>query len=158
MSKLQITIRPAEALDAPAMHRLHTCAVQILCRSHYTPAQLVGWLGRRQPAGYLPAIARQEMFVATTATQIVGFGHAVPGAITAIFVDPAWLGNGIGRQLVQHGLKVAQQPVNRPVYLEATLNACSFYERCGFSCLEKKLIHPGDTALPVVVMVYQPCN
>ena len=159
MTQLSIVVRPAEVSDAPAIHRLHTCSMQILCRSHYTPVQLARWLGCRQPAGYLPAIERHELFVATLATQIVGFGHALPGAIAAIFVDPAWLGKGIGRQLVQHGLRVAQDPTDRPVYLEATLNACSFYERCGFRCIEQKVMCRGDSELTVVAMVYHgPCQ
>lgn len=155
MNKGQITVRKAAAADAPGIHRLHTCSVQILCRSHYTPAQLVGWIGCRQPAGYLPAIERNQLFVAMMAVQIVGFGHALPGEIAAIFVDPAWTGNGIGRQLVQRGLMLAQEPADRPVYLEATLNASVFYERCGFKRLQQQMIRRGQTELAVVVMVYR---
>jgi hypothetical protein len=57
---------------------------------HYTPEQIAGWIGRRQPAGYPPAIERGEMLVATVAGQLVGFSHVVPGEIVALFVDPDW--------------------------------------------------------------------
>jgi hypothetical protein len=58
MTQLPVQIRRAELADAPAIHQLHTRSVQTLCRSHYTPTQIAAWIGRRQPAGYLPAIER----------------------------------------------------------------------------------------------------
>lgn len=138
MTQLPVQIRRAEPADAPAIHHLHTRSVQTLCRSHYTPAQTAGWIGRRQPAGYLPAIEREEMFVAEIAGKLVGFGHAVVGEIVAIFVDPDWTGRGVGRQLLTHALALAQGGNDHPVWLEATLNARTFYERCGFRMVEQK--------------------
>lgn len=155
MNQSPTQLRQAEPADAEAIHQLHTRSVQTLCRSHYTPTQIEAWIGRRQPAGYLPAIERKEMFVAEVAGKLVGFGHAVAGEVVAVFVDPAWTRRGVGRQLLTHALALAQGPEQRPVFLEATLNARSFYERCGFQMMEEKLIQRGQTELAVVVMAYQ---
>jgi GNAT superfamily N-acetyltransferase len=154
MSQHEAELRPAEPTDAFAIHRLHTRSVQILCRSHYTPEEIAAWIGQRQPAGYLPAIERGEMFMATLAGQLVGFSHAVPGEIMALFVDPDWAGRGVGRQLLTHALTLAQGEEGRPVLLEATLNARTFYERCGFQRVEEKTVQRGQTELAVIVMIY----
>lgn len=154
MIQSTVQIRTAEPADAPAIHHLHTRSVQTLCRSHYTSSQIAEWIGRRQPAGYLPAIEREEMFVAALTGKLAGFGHAVVGEIVAIFVDPDWTGRGVGRQLLTHAIALAQRDEARLVFLEATLNARSFYERCGFQMVEQKTAQRGQTELTVVVMVY----
>lgn len=154
MAKLSVQIRQAEPADAPVIHQLHTRSVRTLCQTHYTPSQIEGWLGRRQPEGYLPAIQRHELFVAEVAGVLVGFGHAVPGEIVAIFVDSDWAGHGVGRQLVDYAMPLAQGSTGGPVHLEATLNACGFYARYGFQHLRQKLIQRGQVELAVVEMVY----
>jgi GNAT superfamily N-acetyltransferase len=150
-----IHIRNAQPEDALQIHDVHTHSVRTLCQGHYTPEQIDGWIGHRTPEGYLESIERKEIFVAERAGRIVGFGHAVSGEILAIYVDPVWSRKGIGRQLLHHAITVAQPPESAPIQLEATLNAQSFYERCGFVEVRRTVLKRRDVQLPVVVMQYR---
>lgn len=155
MRESYVRIRNAQPEDALQIHNLHTRSVRSLCNGHYTGEQIDGWIGHRTPEGYLEGIECREIFVAERAGRIVGFGHAVSGEILAIFVDPVWSRKGIGRQLLHHAITVAQPPDSAPIQLEATLNAQSFYERCGFVEVRRTVLKRRDVQLPVVVMQYR---
>jgi GNAT superfamily N-acetyltransferase len=134
------TIRPATASDAGRIHALHTHSVSALCKDHYSPEQISGWLKNRCPQGYLSGIAgikRGEMFVAEAGPQIVGFGHAVPGEIRAIYVAPENAQQGVGFRLLAYGIEKARAGSHRDVCLDATLNALDFYKKAGFVEVEQ---------------------
>jgi putative acetyltransferase len=115
-------IRQATVGDAHRLHELHTRSVTELCREYYTAEQMAGWLRHRTPDGYLPDLARGEMFVAVEGAQIVGFGHAVSGEILAVYVDPERAGQGVGTRLLAHGIKTARQRHHEAIRVDATLN------------------------------------
>jgi putative acetyltransferase len=150
-----IHIRNAQPEDALQIHNVHTRSVRTLCKDHYTAKQIDGWIGRRTPEGYLEGIEHKEIFVAERGERIVGFGHAVPGEILAIFVDPDWSRQGVGRQLLNHAITMAQPSDGAPLQLEATLNAQSFYEQCGFVEVGRKVLERNQVTLPVVLMQYR---
>ncbi len=134
------TIRPATTGDASRIHALHTQSVRALCKDHYSPEQISGWLKNRCPQGHLPGIEgidRGEIFVAEAGPQIVGFGHAVPGEIRAVFVAPENAQQGVGSRLLAYGIKKARVGSHRDVCLDATLNAQDFYKKAGFVEVEQ---------------------
>ncbi len=77
------------------------------------------------------------MFVAEAGPQIVGFGHAIPGEIHAIYVAPENAQQGVGSLLLAYGIKKARAGSHQDVYLEATLNAQDFYKKAGFVEVEQ---------------------
>ena len=131
------TIRPATTGDAGPIHALHTHSVRALCKDHYSPEQISGWLKNRSPQGYLPGIKRGEMFVAEAGPQIVGFGHATPGEIHAIYVALENAQQGVGFRLLAYGIEKARAGSHRDVCLDATLNAQDFYKKAGFVEVEQ---------------------
>jgi ribosomal protein S18 acetylase RimI-like enzyme len=145
-------IRNAIAADADQIHELHTRSVRELCKGHYTPEQINEWLRNRSPDRYLPGIERNEMFVAVEGTMIVGFGHAVPGEVWAIYVSPAYIRKGVGTLLLRHGISMAQRGSQRIIRLDSTLNAREFYEKVGFIETGRKSIRRNNALLPVVCM------
>jgi len=147
-----LKIRSAIATDADAIHELHTKSVQELCAEHYTPEQIAGWLKQRTSAGYLPGIERNEIFVAEAHFEIVGFGHAIPGEVLAVFVAPDRAHQGIGTALLAHAMDIARKNAQWVVRLEATLNAQKFYERAGFVVIDGKTVRRGGVYLPVLAM------
>ena len=77
-------IRLARLGDALAIHNLHTRSVRQLCSVDYPKEVIDGWLEGRSPEGYR-GIAKGEMYVFEENGAVVGFSHAKPGAIIALF-------------------------------------------------------------------------
>ena len=148
--KRKLIIRKARENDAEPIHKLHSCSVRTLCCEVYSPEIIEGWLANRSPQGYLPGILRGEMYVAESDGQIVGFGHAIPGEIAAIYVDPAFIRCGIGRQLVEHGMKMATAGDYKTVKIDSTLNARSFYESCGFRFIKEITLRRNNVDIPAL--------
>src|SRR5258705_5158315 len=116
-----LIIRQATSRDAERIHELHTNSVKALCKDHYSPEQITGWLKNRTPQGYLSGIERGEMFVVVEGERIVGFGHAVPGEVVAVYVDPERARHGVGRVLLAEGIIRARNGHQGAVRLDATL-------------------------------------
>ena len=150
-ARREVSIRLATQADAPAIHDLHLRSVRALCSPYYEHDVIEGWLGGRSPSGYLRGISSGAIFVAEVHTQLLGFGEAVRGEILAIYVDPRWVGRGVGRRLLSEALDLAAAPLGS-VRLEATLNAVSFYERGGFSQVGQATVRRNDVDVPVVIM------
>jgi ribosomal protein S18 acetylase RimI-like enzyme len=147
-AKAEITIRKAVASDAVPIHELHIRSVRQLCSAVYSPEIIDGWLQNRTPQGYLPGIHRGEMYVAEMDGRIVGFGHAVPGEIAAIYVDPAFIRRSIGSQLVKHGIELASAGGVSTIRIESTLNARPLYEKYGFKVVREILVKRNNVAIP----------
>ena len=148
----KFTIRAAMRTDATAIHDLHTASVMTLCTACY-PLDLVnGWISNRTPEGYYKGIDRGEMFVCECGDMIVGFGHAVPGEVVAIFVHPDWVHQGVGSLLLSHGIERAKHSHEGPIKLIATLNAQPFYEKHGFSEVKRYSVKRNEVDIPVVEM------
>ena len=147
-----LNIRTAVAPDAEAFQRLHTDSVRTLCSDRYTPEQIEGWLRNRSPEGYLEGIERGEMFIAEIDGKAVGFGHAAPGRIWGVFVDPHFAGQGIGSKLLLRGVERASKAKSCSVELQATLNAVGFYQKFGFVEVEEQTIRRNGVDLPFILM------
>lgn len=146
-------IRTANIEDADIIHDIHTKAARITCAESYSKAQIDVWLKKRKPAGYYDGINKKEMFVAELDGQVVGFGHANPGVILAIFVHPDCQQLGIGKGLLNYALPIALN--NSPgLILEATPNAVAFYKKCGFVKISDGTITRNGIELEVVNMRY----
>ena len=149
---MSVRIRMATLADAEAMHRIHRRAVIELCKDSYTPAQANAWLSGREPASYHSGISAGEMFVALDGNRIVAMGHALPGVIEGIFVDPDYTGSGIGRLLIEHAMMLAAREYSSSIRLDATLNSQGFYLKFGFTPQETITYSIGGEELPFVVM------
>jgi GNAT superfamily N-acetyltransferase len=148
--KEQVTIRQAIKLDAAPIHELHQRSVRQLCSEAYSKEIIEGWLANRTPQGYLPGIDRGEMYVAEIDGRVVGFGHAVPGEIAAIYVDPAFTRRGIAKQLLQHGMNMATAGDSKAVKIDSTLNARPFYESCGFRFVKEITLRRNNVDIPAL--------
>jgi GNAT superfamily N-acetyltransferase len=79
--------------------------------------------------------ASGDVYVAETGGEIAGF-HVLrsggsEGELEALFVDPPWIGHGLGRQLLEHALDLARTRGVTQVRLEADPGAEGFYARHG---------------------------
>jgi GNAT superfamily N-acetyltransferase len=127
--------------------------VTALCATHYPLEAIRRWLAKRTPEGYYPGIDAGQMFVCCDeGGLIVGFGHAVPGEVLAVFVHPQWTRHGVGSLILLHALDRAGIGHRGPITLQATLNAQPFYEKQGFVEKRRCTVQRGGADLPVVEM------
>lgn len=75
-----------------------------------------------------------QFYVAVTPEQIVGTGmiDLATGKIDAVFVEPEYMGRGVGRAMMAHLEGLAISGRLRDMHLDATLNAAPFYRAMGF--------------------------
>jgi len=146
-------IRPATINDAKEMQRIHTSAVTTTCNNFYTEKQINSWLEGRSPEGYHEGINKGEMYVVEDEGKIVGFGHAIPGEVVAVFVDPAFHEKGIGKLILDYGLKIATKD-HRKIKVESTLNASGFYEKHGFVKVKDGVCVRNGVEIPTIILEY----
>lgn len=85
-----------------------------------------------------PRIAAEDMFVALSGKTIIGMVSLAPGEhenvaeLEDMFVDPAHIRIGLGRQLMDHARKTAIAKGAVRIEVDADPNAQGFYERCGY--------------------------
>jgi GNAT superfamily N-acetyltransferase len=148
------SIRTALRADAPAIYAVHQASFTTLCATHYPLEVLQRMFASKTVEGYYQAIDRDEMFVCESNRQTVGFGHAVPGEVVAIFVHPNAVRQGVGTALLNHAVQCARRDHAGPIKVIATLNAQPFYERRGFLEVRHYALSRGNVEFPVVEMVF----
>ncbi len=148
-------IRPATEADADAILELHVRAIRETCSWHYTEEQIEAWAGPKLAAHYLEPIRGGRLVVAEQAGRVVGMGdyHGTKSEITAIYVDPDFGGQGIGRALFQVVIYELKARGFTEVELDASLNSVPFYQAMGCRILEQRMHHfrPG-VEIPCVRM------
>jgi|GEM_PF-1104085 len=151
---METIIKLATIDDAKEIHRIHTDAVIITCKNCYTDTQINARIEGRLPEGYHDSIVKNEIYIAKNNDNIVGFGFAIPGEIIAIFVDPVFHNKGIGKLLLDHGLKIASKN-QKIVKVESTVNAESFYKKYGFIKIKDSIcIKRGNVQIPTIILEY----
>lgn len=146
-------IRIATINDSSAIHRIHDDAVKIACKNFYNEEQIRVWLDGRSPKDYIEKINKGEIYVAQEKDDVIGYIHAIPGEIVAIFVDPTLHKKGVGKLLLEHGLKIALKD-HKKVKVEATINAESFYRKNGFVKVKDDIYIKKGVESPIVIMEY----
>ncbi len=96
-------IRPGVEADAETICMMHVRSIRELCARDYTPEQIEAWAGPKLAAHYLEPIRGGRLIVAEQAGRVVGMGdyHVTANEICAVYVDPDFGGQGIGRALFQ---------------------------------------------------------
>ena len=146
-------IKTATIKDAEEIHRIHDEAVLMACKDFYTKEQIDAWLYGRTPEGYHEAIKKGDMYVAEDNGKIVGFGHAIPGEIVAVFVDPTFHKKGVGKLLLDYGLKIALKG-RKKVKVESTINAEGFYKKHGFVKIRDGVHIKRGIEAPIIILEY----
>lgn len=148
----QFTVRPANREDAPSIYAIHQASLINLCVTHYPLVTLQRWFATKTIEGYYSALDNGEMFICEVEHVAVGFGHAIPSEVVAIFVHPDFAGQGIGKLILNHALQCAKSDDDTPIKLTATLNAEAFYVKHGFKEVRRYSEVRGDLEFRVVEM------
>jgi len=128
-----ISIRKAVEGDAQAIYELRSRAILEECAGHYSAEQLSLWTKGGVSESLIEDIVN-SFYVSEIDGQVIGSGKLTVETrmLDAIFVEPQFFGKGAARLMVSFLEKLALEHGLTSIKLESTLNAASFYRRCGF--------------------------
>jgi GNAT superfamily N-acetyltransferase len=135
-----ITIRRARQGDKGALWHIHTRAIREVCKSHYSERELKIWTDVLKPARYEKPIKNGPFYVAVEGGSIIGFGNLnqKSGEIEALYVDPVYVGRGVGKRILEALENAAVGSGLKFLYLSSSLNAVKFYEMAGYKRQKQK--------------------
>lgn len=149
-----ILIRKAIESDAQAIYDLRSRAILEECSGFYSAEQLSLWTKGGVSESFINDIVN-SFYVSESDGQVIGSGKLTieTGMLDAIFVEPEFFGKGAARLMVLFLENLALESGLTSIKLESTLNAASFYRRCGFIGDEISTYHsPRGISLDCVPM------
>ena len=149
------SLRPARPGDGQAAFDVTQTSVRQLAKGHYSAEQIAGWMGGRTADTYEALIAKGLMVVAEQDGRIVGFVDSEPGEVTRLFLLADAAGSGLGKRLLEIGIKNARQGHDGPIKVESTVNAEGFYRRHGFHTVERGYFSHGIGGVPIEIVHMQ---
>ena len=127
--------RAATAADLAALWPLRTRPVRASCAAHYPATVIETWSASAPPTSLAVLVNLGSAVVAEEEDgALAGFAvlNLASGEVDAVFVEPAYQGRGIARDLLRWLEGLAQGRGVQRLFLSASLNAVAFYERAGF--------------------------
>lgn len=128
-------IRKASDADKENISKLHISSIKRLCSKHYTDEQLNAWTSVLTPSVYDQALKEKLFLVAHDSNQeLKGLGilDIQNAEISAIYIHPDAVRNGIGTELLYELEKAARNSNVVKISVHSTLNARGFYLRHGY--------------------------
>jgi GNAT superfamily N-acetyltransferase len=100
------------------------------------------------------SLSKRLVYVAEAAGEPVGWASLIPrgdfGWLEDLWVDPAWIGRGVGRMLFEHVKERARELGAERLEWEAEPNARGFYERMGGSYVRDSEVTEWGRVLEVL--------
>ena len=155
MTKLNFKI--ATINEAEEVFLIHNKSVTSLCRTSYPKEIIDNWFKDRTSEYYYDSLKNEKILFAVVEDTKVGFIETAPGEIINLFVLPEFAGKGIGKKLLNLGLKVALNNSSKTVKIDATLNSVEFYRSAGFIEIGRDVwISPSkEIKIPIATMEFK---
>jgi putative acetyltransferase len=139
-----IQVRPATALDAPSIARVHVAAIRGLGSQHYTADQIAAWSADKHPDRYRQALADGEFMVVAERLadgELVGFASRQGNEVRAVYVDPEHARRGVGSELLAVVEADARARGETSLRLDSSIGAMAFYAAHGYLEHERVVHH-----------------
>lgn len=149
-----LEIKRATPEDASAAFDIRLQAIRSQCIGAYTREQMMLWTRGKAEDGY-STLMEKPFYMGRVQGEPVVTGMLDPdhNEIGALFVLPGFTGRGYGKAMLAHLEHVARELAIKAVVLDATLNAASFYQACGYVGTEQAVYHsPSGLALACIPM------
>jgi putative acetyltransferase len=149
-----IKIRKYKESDARDLWAIFYHTIRNVNIRDYTQAQAEAWA----PNGFSSDIWQRKMnsispFVAEIGGEIVGYADLQEsGLIDHFFCHHEHQGKGIGRNLMEHVLKVGELQGIIRFYSEVSITARPFYEKFGFKVAQEQMVEVRGQKLRNFVM------
>ncbi len=136
-----ITIRQADQGDAERIREIFVSSIRELAKNHYSPRQIEAWSQAFTPVQVSERIRAGRVYVAECDGQVAGFAEidAPVGGVEMVYTAPEYARQGIGTALMQHIESLARESGAKSLHLRASMNAVPFYERMGFTEVERTI-------------------
>lgn len=155
-----VEVRHLNIDDLAAVRYVLTTAVAGAAPNHYAPAEVKAFREFVCSARYADLLLGNPSYTAWIDNELVGTAAWSPdeppsptARILAVFVQPMFAGDGIGRMLVERIENEAHAAGYRALNLSATLNAAGFFDALGYWVTgEGGWALPSGCEIPVVFM------
>lgn len=135
-----LSVRPYQASDAPALSALYEASVRHLGARDYSVAQIEAW------ASLVPSAEALDGRMADGRTRLVAIADSIAGFIDVerdghidlLYVAPAAAGAGVARALLEIAETLAPLAGARRLYAEASETARPAFERLGYSVVARR--------------------
>lgn len=144
-----LSIRPYQPADAPALSALYEASVRTLGARDYSPAQIEAWASLApSPEALDGRMADGRTRLVAVADGIAGFIDVeTDGHIDLLYVTPAAAGTGVARTLLETAEALAPLSGAVRLYAEASETARPAFERLGFSVLARRDFEVAGVAI-----------
>lgn len=135
-----LTVRPYQPADAPALSALYAASVRGLGARDYSPDQIEAWASLTpSPEALEQRMADGRTRLIAIAGELAGFLDVEPdGHIDLLYVAPAAAGSGVARILLETAEALAPLSGAVRLYAEASETARPVFERLGFSVVARR--------------------
>lgn len=144
--------RPEDVFD---VHRVHSTSIREGAKGHYDPDVIEVWVDAFNPESFPKNLDILEFFVAELRDgRIAAFlaFDLVTAEVESIYVAPWGRGLGLGSYLLGFAEESARQAGLKNVWMDASLNATSFFAGFGWQELEYHVRVRRGVEIPVVKM------
>ncbi|MGK5594530.1 MAG: GNAT family N-acetyltransferase [Parachlamydiaceae bacterium] len=146
----RIFIRRYVSQDAPFLAKIFYDTIHTINAKDYTKEQLDAWAPESslQAERWSEKFARTRPFVALVNEEVVGFAEFEhSGFIDCFYCHHDWIGKGVGSTLMQKIFDEAQFMGITRLFSNVSTTAKPFFEKKGFSILEKQVVVRNDVEL-----------
>lgn len=118
--------------------------------SHYNTDQKLAWVHSNTKSKWEEHIRNKLVLVVEDSNQkIIGVGSLMNNEITALYVVSSVQGKGLGFKLLS---LLEKEVETKEIFLTASLNSVSFYEKHGYKKIKKEDLVLGEQRIPVIKM------
>ena len=139
----QITVRKYFIEDAQDLANIYYNTIHLINIRDYNQQQVDVWAPEtsKEIGGWLKKFEKTNPFVAVVKNKIVGFAEFEPnGHIDCFYCHHEWIGRGVGSALMNAIEETAIQQGIKHIFVEVSITAKPFFNKCGFITLTQQTI------------------